>query len=128
MPVTSIAPLLRVADVARSLAFYQRLLDLPRLGDFTPPGRDAPVWANLGRGPVELMLGLAEDPGATPLRAELYVRVDDVAPVEARARADGVEVHGPFVRAYQMKEIELRDPDGFLVIVGADTDDAPTPE
>ena len=65
MPVTTIAPLLRVADVARSLHFYQRLLDLPALGEFTPEGRTAPVWANLGRAAVELMLGLAEDPRAT---------------------------------------------------------------
>jgi len=125
----AIAPMLVVADIPTSAAFYQAVIGFSMEGSFTPEGRTSPAWASLREGEVELMLSA---PGAAPTgsadRAQLYVRVDDVAPILERARAAGVAVRGPYVRFYQMKEIELRDPDGFLVIVAADTDEAPTPE
>lgn len=128
MAIHAIAPMLVVADVRRSAAFYEQILGLPLRGSFTPEGGDAPAWGSLGEGEVELMLSARPGVAGGADRAQLYVRVDDIAPILARAFAAGITVQGPFVRFYRMKEIELRDPDGFLVIVAADTDEPPTPE
>jgi catechol 2,3-dioxygenase-like lactoylglutathione lyase family enzyme len=125
----AIAPMLVVADIPRARTFYEGIIGLKEQSSFTPEGRSAPAWASLRSGRCELMLSCPGDLPAGPAsRAQLYLYVDDIEPTLARARAAGIEVRGPFVRFYQMKEIELRDPDGFLVIVAADTDEAPTPE
>jgi len=125
--IQAIAPMLVVADVARSAAFYEQVIGLKLEGSFTPEGRTTASWANLRRGAVELMLSCPTETPAGPVsRAQLYIRVDDVLPVLARAKAAGIATRGPYVRFYQCKEIEMYDPDGFQLIVSADTDEPPS--
>jgi catechol 2,3-dioxygenase-like lactoylglutathione lyase family enzyme len=130
--VRAIAPMLVVADIERSIDFYQDVIGLALEGSFTPRGQATPSWASLRRGPVELMLSSPGAPGTTPPgdpgRAQLYLNVDDVAEFEARARAAGHTVTGPTVQPYGMVEVELRDPDGFVVIVAASSDDDLPPD
>jgi catechol 2,3-dioxygenase-like lactoylglutathione lyase family enzyme len=130
--VRAIAPLLVVADIERSIAFYQDVLGLALEGSFTPRGQSTPSWASLRRGPVELMLSSAGVPGSPVAgdtgRAQLYVNVDDVAELGDRARARGHTVTGPTVQPYGMIEVELHDPDGFLIILAASSDEGLAPD
>ena len=51
----------------------------------------------------------------------MYVRVEDVAAEEAALRAPGVEiVKGPDDTFYEMREIEILDPDGYRWCFGQD--------
>jgi catechol 2,3-dioxygenase-like lactoylglutathione lyase family enzyme len=126
--IYAVTPMLVVADVRKSAAFYEEILGLPLRDTFTPEGRDTPSWASLRQSAAELMLSAGPEAPAAGSRAQLYVRVDHVGRIAERAKAAGVAVRGPFVRFYGMKEIELRDPDGVLVIVGEETEEPPTPE
>lgn len=52
---------------------------------------------------------------------DVYVRVEDVAAEEAALRAPGVEiVKGPDDTFYEMREIEILDPDGYRWCFGQD--------
>jgi catechol 2,3-dioxygenase-like lactoylglutathione lyase family enzyme len=130
--VRAIAPMLVVADIERAIAFYQDVIGLALEGSFTPRGQATPSWASLRRGPVELMLSSPGVPGTTPPgdpgRAQLYLTVDDIGELEARARAASHAVSGRTVQPYGMIEVELHDPDGFLIIVAASSDDALPPD
>ena len=133
----SMSPNLMVTDVAASLAFYATGLG-GTIG-FTVDGDhnsnmdgdiiDGAIFASVKLGESEMMLqergNLAADapeafcvddePGAT---MSLYVRVDDVDAV--LARLGEVEVVKPMqVTWYGMKEIWVRDPDGYVVTIGS---------
>jgi hypothetical protein len=47
--VTSLVPMAQVADVAISIAFYEKL-GFEIGGSFTPPGGDGPSWVSLQSG------------------------------------------------------------------------------
>jgi predicted enzyme related to lactoylglutathione lyase len=129
MKIHGVAPMLVVRDIDRSAKFYAEVLGFKVASNFTPEGRKSPSWASLRRDGVEVMLTAPEAaPAGARDCASLYVYVDDLEGVQERARSAGTDASGPFVRFYGLKELELRDPDGFLVIVAAASDEAPTPE
>jgi catechol 2,3-dioxygenase-like lactoylglutathione lyase family enzyme len=118
----SMTPLLVVSDLQRAIDFYQR-----RLG-FADPSvwGEPPCFAMLTRDGFELMLSLAEDPAhARPNGAsgvwEIYLRVADVAAEMAALKSAGVPIDkGPTVQLYEMREIEIVDPDGHRICVAED--------
>ena len=136
MQLRVITPMLSVADVDRSLAFY-----VDKLG-FTQTGRmahdDGPAfWANVQRDGQHIMLHAGHDHDAEgndiPLQrapdshrdSTLYLYIDDVAALHAELSARGVEAPEPKVMFYGLKETHVVDPDGFYLLFGEPTDEAP---
>lgn len=134
MPLRHLTPMLSVADMARSLAFYRDTLGLELLNTLEHEGRIG--WAVLGAGGrpdgddgpcrVELMLSAEDQPcaGGDPLPGRralvLYFNPDDVTAYHAELRARGVAV-GELTRTYYgMLEFRLEDPDGYPLWFGQD--------
>ena len=142
--VNSMSANLMVTDVARSLAFYADgvggtiafTVDAEQNSNMDGGVIDGAIFASVRLGDSEMMLqdraNLAEDaphafsvddqPGGT---FSLYFRVDDVDAVLA-ALGD-VEVVKPIQQTwYGMREVWVRDPDGYVVTIG--TPQGPPPE
>jgi len=132
VPLTHAVPVLRVADVARSLTWYQTVLGF-RGDPF--PAQPPHAFALLRHGPVELML--RNDPPAPrprrPYQWDVYLRLQDTPfrEVFARLAAAGVTSRRLERMPYGLTEFEITDPDGNVLCLsqggGADGD-LPTPE
>lgn len=118
--VTELVPLAHVADVERSIAFYQKLG--LSLGGRTKDGNIDFAGLRTASGRTVLMLSRGEAPVATKEQGILfYLYVRDLKALHARLVADGVEVSPIVPREYMPRgEAELRDPDGYLVVIGED--------
>jgi catechol 2,3-dioxygenase-like lactoylglutathione lyase family enzyme len=130
LDLRSICPLLQVFDMPASLAFYRDLLGFEIVEAAPPEGRvkrDAYDWVWLRRDGLNLMLNTAYDPDAVrppapePARVAahddtaLYIGAPDVDGVYEHLRSRGVRLGRPVVAPYGMKQLQLRDPDGFGV-------------
>ncbi len=136
-----IIPNLLVTDMARSLAFYRDVLglrvavlvgaDRSVLAD--GDGADA-VFATLEDVEGQLMLQTAAslagelpafEPDQVPVASgTIYCRGIDPAAVAGKVAPEQV-VKGPLVQWYGMRELYLRDPDGYIVCLGVP--DGPPP-
>ena len=151
--LTGLIPMLSVADLERTRAFYCELLGFEVVNEFGSP--PAPVAGPSGRGPegkgqlkapekivwcmlrrdgVRLMFNRPEDgfESKLPYRAKdfqiYYIYPDDVRGLHAAWQAKGVPVSDLRVTGYGMREFELRDPDGYWLWFGQSTGDPPTVE
>ncbi|MCA0374695.1 MAG: hypothetical protein LCH84_03440 [Gemmatimonadetes bacterium] len=126
----SIVPVLRVADVARSIAWYR-----DHLGFAADPFPAEPPFefCILRRDATELMLRRATVPIVRDPRRydwDVYVRISGgqlVALLDAARRTTPL-VRGPELMPYGQVEFELEDPDGHRVCVAevlADTTGIP---
>jgi catechol 2,3-dioxygenase-like lactoylglutathione lyase family enzyme len=114
----SLVPLAHVADVARSVRFYERLGFTVSNTHSAPDGRL--VWAWLaGDDGAALMVSLANGPVDAGVQAVLfYVYVADVTAWHGALSAAGVPV-GPVQRPFYSPrgEFRLEDPDGYVLMV-----------
>lgn len=126
-PARRLFPMLVVADLTRSMAFYRDLLGGTVAYRF--PEED-PVFVTLALGESELGIGeIAETPihgepqrPASGHRIELCVYVDDVDAVVAAAEAGGVPVPlAPVSQPWGERIAFLVDPDGNLLMLAAPT-------
>lgn len=122
-PVSAMA-VLAVTSVDASIAWYARVFGF----DATPyPERPPYRLALLSRGGAELMLRQATGPVEAPAGWSLYVRlaggrIRDLHAELASAAADGVS---PLRRMpYRDVEFDVRDPDGYTIVVSELLDDA----
>ena len=125
-PVTDLIPFVHVADVGRSVAFYELLGFV--VGDtYEIDGRLD--WASLQCGDAKLMLAHAGEPVHPGQQAVLfYLYSHDLRALQQHLRAHGVRVGGIVDGSPGPKqEMRLRDPDGYVLMV-AQTDDAPRAE
>lgn len=119
-------------DVQAAIQFYCDVLGFQVQGRMDDVGTSG--WASLKRGQVELMLASPSYlPTPNPTDGRLsevlfYFYTDDVAGLREHIVRKGHPVSDFAVRFYQMKEIELTDPEGHVLIFGQDTDEPPTPE
>lgn len=141
--INSVSVNLMVTDMVRSLRFYHDVLGTPIA--FTVdaeqttemPGQisDRAVFASIRTGESEIMLqerlslleeSPAFDPSTMPgASATLYFRVDDVDVVAGRL-PDGTDILRPLeTRWYGMREIWIRDPDGYVLTIGTPTGPPP---
>jgi glyoxylase I family protein len=120
--IRDICPLLQVFDMPTSIRFYRDVLGFGVAQTSTP--NDNVTWALLRRDGAEIMLNTAYDDGQRPAvpdpcrvvghaDATLFFGCPDVDGAYRHLRANGVDVAEPVVRDYGMKQLCLKDPDGF---------------
>ena len=119
-------------DVQAAIDFYCDVLDFSVTGRMDDVGKSG--WASLERGHVSIMLASPSyipEPRKTDGRLSevlFYFYTEDVVELRQNIVSKGYPVSDFAVRFYQMKEIELTDPEGHVLIFGQDTDEPPTPE
>ena len=127
LEVRGSAPLFEVFDMPASFAFYHDVLGFEVVSTNKAPDTDpAQVdWAWLRLNDVEVMLNTAYDEGERPPVRDpgrafghgvcLYIGCPDVDAAYEHLRAHGVEVSPPKVAPYGMKQLHVRDPDGYAL-------------
>ena len=130
LELRGVCPLLQVFDMPTSLAFYRGVLGFEVI-QAAPPA-DAVTgddfgWVWLRRDGAELMLNTAYDPEAVRPPAPdlarvaahddtaLFIGCPDVDGAYEELRARGVAVDAPAVTSYGMKQLYVKDPDGFTL-------------
>jgi glyoxylase I family protein len=120
--IQGLCPLIQVFDMPTSLAFYRDLLGFGVVQQ--APSGDPCDWAWLARDGAELMLNTMFESDArppTPDRARigthadmcLYIGAPDIEAMYEYLKKRGVEVDPPLVSPYGMKQLSLKDPDGY---------------
>jgi len=117
-------PLLQVFDMVASLKFYCDVLGFEVVqtdSNTTAPNYN---WVWLRRNEIDLMLNTAYEYGSRPQSPDpqriashgdtgLFIASPDIDAVYAHLLAKGIEVEKPNVAPYGMKQLYVRDPDGF---------------
>jgi catechol 2,3-dioxygenase-like lactoylglutathione lyase family enzyme len=106
-----VTPILRVASLETSLAYYVGVLG------FTEHWRDV-GFASVGRGRVSVMLceGDQGSPGTW-----VYVGVSDADALHEELRARGALIrHPPTNYPWRARELHVSDPDGHVLRLGSD--------
>jgi glyoxylase I family protein len=122
--VDSLTALISVFDMPTSLAFYRDVLGCEVIMQ-SAEGDDDFDWCCLKLDGTYLMLNTAYDgefrpPAPDPIRIDthgdtgLYFMADPDAVYEY-LRGKGVEVKPPKIAPYGMKQLYLKDPDGYNV-------------
>jgi hypothetical protein len=108
--VRGFEPILSVADVGRSVAWFER-------AGFDVSVHDANYgFAHRERG---LTIHLVQAAGGEPARSgALYLHCQDADHVAEEWRQAGIEVDGPRDEDYAKREGSIRDPDGNLIRFG----------
>lgn len=113
-----LVPMVSVADVERSIAFYHHL-GFEVGNTFAAEGASKPTWAWLSSGDAQLMLAFATDPIVPgEQRVLFYLYTDDVAMAQASFRDAGLnpgEITKPFYAP--RGEFQLTDPDGYVLMI-----------
>jgi uncharacterized glyoxalase superfamily protein PhnB len=129
MPLRSLTPMLAVSDLRRTMAFYCDDLGFKVVNVF---GKPDPVWCMLQRDSVRLMFNRPpdEEMAELPRRAKdfqiFYFYPDDVVALHREWSQKGLAVTHLRVTEYDMKEFELRDPEGYWLWFGQSTEEPPT--
>ncbi|HTR04490.1 MAG TPA: VOC family protein [Thermoanaerobaculia bacterium] len=114
----ALVPMARVADVARSIRFYEALGFAVR-NTFVPDGAAAPSWAWLeSRGAALMVTSASAAPVPEEKAALFYVYGDDVAAAHAECVRAGLDP-GPIAFPFYAPrgEFRLKDPDGWLLMI-----------
>ena len=122
--VDGLAPLIQVFDMPTSVAFYRDALGFTLVSQ-SEPG-DNFDWGLLRLGDAFVMLNTAYErdqrpPTPDPARIAahddtgLFFRCPDVDGAYAHLREKGVNVKPPKVAPYGMKQLYVKDPDGYVL-------------
>lgn len=125
--LSGLTPLIQVYDMPEAIRFYCDTLGFALVS--SSPEIEAPQgryfhWAWLRQGGAELMLNTAYDKGERPATRDaaresghrdtcLYIGCADVDAVHAELTSRGLALEPPVTTHYGMKQLHLRDPDGF---------------
>ena len=132
MPISQAVPVLRVADVARSIEWYRATLGF--VAD-PFPANPPHEFAILRQGPVELMLRRSF-PAARSVRRQydwdVYLRREGprFRDIFAAFNARGIVTRRLERMPYGLAEFEVTDPDGYILCLSQkleDFSDLPTP-
>jgi glyoxylase I family protein len=124
-----LTPLVSVFDMPKAIDFYCRSLGFQIVN--SSPEIDAPEgryfhWAWLRLGDAELMLNTAYDAGQRPVARDvsrwkghadtcLYFGCSDVDQIYEELAERGLDVKRPKNTDYGMRQLYLRDPDGYML-------------
>lgn len=122
--IQGIAPLLQVFDMPTSIRFYRDVLGFAITGSSPALSGDPDDvnWAMLQLCDATVMLNTAYEPEYRPPAPEsgrhhddtcLYFGCPDVDETYSYLRSRGVELDPPKIAYYGMKQLYLKDPDGF---------------
>ena len=122
--IGSFATLLQVFDMPTSLAFYRDVLGFEVASEVPPDDRCD--WVMLKKHASELMLNTAYEAHERPPRPDslriashsditLYFDCDDADAAYAYLKERGVSARRPKVAPYGMKQVYLKDPDGYEI-------------
>jgi len=117
-----IAPLIQVFDMPASVAFYRDILGF-ELAMQSRPGNQFD-WALLRGGGCEMMLNTLYEADKRPATLDparkdvhgdlgLYFHCDDLDEAYEYLLSKGVRAEKPVVRDYGMRQLMVRDPDGY---------------
>lgn len=120
--VEGLCPLIQVFDMPQSIAFYRDVIGFDVVS--SSPSVDNCNWALLRLNGAELMLNTTyeapdrppePDPGRVAAHGDtaLFISCRDVDAAYLYLRARGIAVNEPVVRDYGMKQLYLKDPDGY---------------
>lgn len=123
--VQGMAPLLSVFDMPASIRFYCDLLGFTIQQSDGKPSPDYD-WVLLSWNGVELMLNTAYETSHRPLHPDparvaahedtsLYFGCPDVDAAYRHLQERGVAVSAPRIACYGMKQLYVKDPDGYLL-------------
>jgi catechol 2,3-dioxygenase-like lactoylglutathione lyase family enzyme len=127
LDVRGVTTLLQVYDMPTSVRFYRDVLGFEMV-NYSPPrggGEDRFHWCWLRLGGADVMLNTAyefdeerrvpPDPARMAAHGDtgLFIGCPDVDAAYKELRGKGVEVTKPQVAPYGMKQMSLRDPDGY---------------
>ena len=127
LQLSGLTPLIQVYDMPEAIRFYCDGLgfELASASEEVeaPEGRYF-HWAWLRLGELDLMLNTAYDAGKRPAERDrsrqaahrdtgLFFACPDVDGAAAELRGRGLEVDGPRTAPYGMRQLWLRDPDGY---------------
>lgn len=127
LELRGLRPLIQVYDMPASLRFYRDVLGFEIVATSPKLREDRYHWVMLRLGKVELMLNGAyefdeerpvpPDPARVAAHDDtsFYFRWPDVDAAYEELRRRGAPVTAPAVLRYGMKQIDVRDPDGFLL-------------
>jgi catechol 2,3-dioxygenase-like lactoylglutathione lyase family enzyme len=118
-----LCPLIQVFNMQSALAFYRDILGFSVVSD--SGGGDDASWVWLQRGEINLMLNDQYEPGSVPAEppAErqkwhgdtcLYFGADPDA-IYQFLRSKKIEPEPPKDAPYGMRQLYLRDPDGYSI-------------
>jgi glyoxylase I family protein len=119
------APLFEVFDMPTSFAFYRDAIGFEVVATSKEIDTDPAEigWAWLRLDDVDLMLNTAYDEGKRPPVRDprhvfgrgvcFYIGCPDVDGAYEHLRARGVDVEPPRAAPYGMKQLYVRDPDGY---------------
>jgi glyoxylase I family protein len=122
-----VSPLLQVYDMPTSVRFYRDQLGVEIVSHSPVLGEDYFHWVLLRLGGAELMLnGAYESNAERPSEPDLsrtaahgdtvlYFACPDVEAAYEELRSKGVNAGTPAVAWYGMKQMNVRDPDGYLL-------------
>ena len=122
MTYKKLTPNLLVANVERSLAFYEGVLGFER--GFTVPEQSPFVFASVTGGPVEIFFNdaagaIKEYPGfgGKPIGATgtMYIELEGVDALHERIKAAAKVVMPLVTQFYGMREFAIEDPDGYVI-------------
>jgi predicted enzyme related to lactoylglutathione lyase len=123
----SIAQFLTVADIERSLRYYEKVFGAQILS--RPDGKGTPgylrianIWmiVNTGGGPTPdkptVILGTLADPNK--INSFMNIRVADIQACYKEWKSRGAEFITPPIDKYGETRCYIRDPDGYIIEVG----------
>jgi glyoxylase I family protein len=123
MDIHGIAPLLAVFDMPIAVNFYRDILGFEVVMT-SQPGQENYGWALLRLHGADLMLNTAFDDDQRPDSLDperrlahrdmsLYFDCSDLDAAYRHLVAHGVDAEEPFDQPYGMRQLYLRDPDGY---------------
>ena len=124
LTIQALCPLLQVFNMPTSVRFYRDLLGFEIVSNSPPRSPDDFDWCWLKLHDAELMLNTAYEfdsrpPAPDPARIAahddigLFIGCPDVDAAYTYLRGKGMDVKVPKVAPYGMKQLYLKDPDGF---------------
>ncbi|WP_159619988.1 VOC family protein [Arthrobacter zhaoguopingii] len=113
-------PILSTQDLERLVSFYESAFDAERTYGYPgPDGND--VFVSLRVGGATVAIAADEVPTAAADRIALWFYVDDAdSAYEQALRAGGQAVRGPADMPWGERVASIKDPDGFLISMGAE--------